>query len=72
MATGKVKWYNSNKGYGFITPDGGGGDVFVHVSAVKNLAPLVTLNEGDHLEYELEESGGKTSAVNLKLLKPTS
>ena len=67
MSTGTVKWFNNNKGYGFITPDGGSGDVFVHVSAVKN-AKLNTLNEGDRLEYELENTGGKTSAINLRLI----
>jgi CspA family cold shock protein len=68
MALGTVKFFNSTKGYGFIQPQGGGGgkDVFVHISAVER-AGLTTLNEGQHVEYELEESRGKTSAVNLKI-----
>jgi CspA family cold shock protein len=66
MATGTVKWFNSQKGYGFIQPQGGGGDVFVHVSAVER-AGLSTLNEGQQIEYQLEENRGKTSAVNLKV-----
>ena len=68
MATGSVKWFNSQKGYGFIQPQGGGGgrDVFVHISAVER-AGLSTLNEGQHVEYEIENSRGKTSAVNLKV-----
>ena len=66
MATGTVKWFNSQKGYGFIQPQGGGGDVFVHVSAVER-AGLSTLNEGQQIEYQLEENRGKTSAVNFKV-----
>ena len=68
MALGTVKFFNAAKGYGFIQPQGGGGgkDVFVHISAVEK-AGLTSLNEGQHVEYELEESRGKTSAVNLKI-----
>jgi CspA family cold shock protein len=66
MATGSVKWFNGQKGFGFIQPTGGGKDVFVHISAVER-AGLSTLNEGQHVEFELEESRGKTSAVNLKV-----
>jgi CspA family cold shock protein len=68
MARGTVKWFNSQKGYGFIQPEGGGGgrDVFVHISAVER-AGLTTLNEGQQLEYELRENRGKTSAENLKV-----
>ena len=68
MATGTVKWFNSQKGYGFIQPQGGGGgkDVFVHISAVVR-AGLTTLNEGQQIEYEIEENRGKSSAVNLKI-----
>ena len=68
MATGTVKWFNSQKGYGFIQPQGGGGgrDVFVHISAVER-AGLGTLNEGQKVEYEIESSRGKTSAVNLRV-----
>lgn len=64
MATGTVKWFNPNKGYGFIVPDGGGADVFVHVSALEK-AGLSTLTEGQKLSYELVNSKGKTSAGNL-------
>jgi CspA family cold shock protein len=69
MALGTVKFFNTTKGYGFIQLQGGGGmgkDVFVHISAVER-AGLSTLNEGQHVEYELEESRGKTSAVNLRI-----
>jgi CspA family cold shock protein len=66
MAGGTVKWFNPTKGYGFIQPQGGGKDVFVHISAVER-ARLSTLNEGQHIEYEIEENRGKTSAVNLKV-----
>ena len=65
MASGTVKWFNSQKGYGFIQPTGGGRDVFVHISAVER-AGLSSLNEGQHVEFELEENRGKTSAVNLR------
>src|SRR6266404_2862289 len=66
MARGTVKWFNPTKGYGFIQPQEGGRDVFVHVSAVER-AGLSTLNEVQHIEYEIEENRGKTSAVNLKV-----
>jgi cold shock protein len=67
MATGTVKWFNSQKGYGFIQPTGGGGrDVFVHISAVER-AGLSSLNEGQHVEFEIEDNRGKSSAVNLKV-----
>ena len=67
MARGTVKWFNPTKGYGFIQPQGGGvRDVFVHISAVER-AGLSTLNEGQQIEYEIEENRGKTSAVNLKV-----
>jgi cold shock protein len=67
MATGTVKWFNSQKGYGFIQPTGGGGkDVFVHISAVEQ-AGLSSLNEGQTVEYELESNRGKESAVRLKV-----
>jgi len=66
MATGTIKWYNPQKGYGFIQPDDGSKDVFVHVSAVER-AGLGQLNEGQKLSYELERGQqGKTSAVNLR------
>jgi CspA family cold shock protein len=67
MAIGTVKWFNAQKGYGFIQPQGGGGkDVFVHISAVER-AGLSTLNEGQRIEYEEVSSKGKTSAENLKV-----
>ena len=68
MARGTVKWFNTQKGYGFIQPEGGGGggDVFVHISAVQR-AGLTTLNEGQQVEYEPQDNRGKTAAVNLKV-----
>jgi CspA family cold shock protein len=65
MPNGTVKWFNTTKGYGFIQPEGGGKDVFVHVSAVER-AGLRSLNEGQLLSYELQDERGKTAAVNLK------
>src|SRR5215813_7251931 len=65
MAAGTVKWFNPQKGYGFIQPSGGGKDVFVHISAVEK-AGLSSLNEGQAVEYELESNRGKESAINLK------
>ncbi len=66
MASGKVKWYNATKGFGFIEPDDGGSDVFVHVSAVER-AGLSSLQEGQPVDFELERDrrSGKTSAGNL-------
>ncbi len=68
MATGKVKWFNDTKGFGFIKPDDGGGDVFVHISAVEK-SGLRTLKEDQSISYELhtDERRGKTSAVDLKV-----
>jgi CspA family cold shock protein len=66
MATGVVKWFNPTKGYGFIQPQGGGKDVFVHISAVER-AGLSSLNEGQVVEYEEVSNRGKTSAENLKV-----
>ena len=62
---GKVKWFNSTKGYGFIEAEEGGDDVFVHISAVKS-AGMQDLDEGQEVEYDLQENNGKTSAENLK------
>ena len=67
MATGTVKWYNPAKRFGFIKPDDGGSDVFVHASALE-AAGLMTLDENQRIQYELAESKGKTSAANLKLI----
>jgi cold shock protein len=66
MSTGTVKWFNPTKGYGFIQPQGGGGDVFVHISAVEK-AGLSTLNEGQQVEFEIVSNRGKSSAENLKV-----
>ena len=66
MARGTVKWFNSQKGYGFIAPEGGGKDVFVHISAVER-AGLSGLAEGQVVEYEEVADKGKTSAQNLKV-----
>jgi CspA family cold shock protein len=68
MATGTVKWFNDQKGYGFIQPDAGGKDVFVHISAVER-AGLRGLNEGQKVSYEVQSDGrtGKESAVDLKV-----
>jgi CspA family cold shock protein len=68
MATGTVKWFNGTKGYGFIQPDEGGPDVFVHISAVER-AGLRSLNEGQKVNYELERDKrrGKMSAGNLSV-----
>ena len=65
MAQGTVKWFNPTKGYGFIQPQTGGKDVFVHISAVER-AGLSTLNEGQAVEFEVEQNRGKESAVNLR------
>ena len=65
MASGTVKWFNATKGYGFISPAGGGSDVFVHITAVQ-AAGLQGLKDGQQISYELAEERGKTSAVNLK------
>jgi cold shock protein len=67
MAIGTVKWFNSQKGYGFIAPQGGGKDVFVHISAVET-AGLSNLNEGQRVEYEEVANKGKTSAEKLKVI----
>jgi CspA family cold shock protein len=67
LNTGTVKWFNPTKGYGFIQPDGGGSDAFVHISAVER-AGLDTLNEGQRVQYELVRGqNGKSAAENLQL-----
>jgi CspA family cold shock protein len=65
MATGTVKWFNSTKGFGFIQPDSGGADIFVHISAVEK-AGWRSLNEGQKVSYELATEKGRTFASNLK------
>ncbi len=65
MATGTVKWFNATKGFGFIQPDAGGSDVFVHITAVQK-AGLRDLKDGQKISYELATEKGKTSAVNLQ------
>jgi CspA family cold shock protein len=68
MATGTVKWFNPVKGYGFVEPQDGSKDVFVHISAVER-AGLSSLSEGQNVEYELQRGqNGKSSAENLKLV----
>jgi len=67
MATGTVKWFNGTKGYGFIQPDDGSKDVFVHISAVEK-AGMGGLNEGQKVSYQLTDERGKTAAVDLKAL----
>jgi CspA family cold shock protein len=69
MPTGTVKWFNAAKGYGFIQPDSGGPDVFVHISEVER-ARMSGLSEGQKVRYDVQtdERRGKTSATNLKLV----
>jgi CspA family cold shock protein len=69
MATGTVKWFNPNKGYGFIQPDDGGSDAFVHISAVER-SGLSSLQEGQKVEYELAPGrDGKSAAENLVIVE---
>ncbi len=65
MAFGTVKWFNPTKGYGFIQPEDGGADIFVHISAVE-AAGFRSLDEGQRVSFELENNKGRTSATNLK------
>ena len=65
MPKGKVKWFNGTKGYGFIEPEEGDKDIFVHISAVRS-AGMGDLEEGQEVEFEVVENDGKTSAENLK------
>ncbi|MSQ86654.1 MAG: cold-shock protein [Alphaproteobacteria bacterium] len=66
MASGTVKWFNSQKGFGFIQPGDGGKDVFVHISAVER-AGLSGLNEGQKISYDVVSERGKSAAANLKV-----
>lgn len=67
MATGTVKWFNVTKGFGFIQPDEGSSDVFVHISALQS-AGIPALNDGQRVSYELASNKGRTSAVDIKLI----
>ncbi|MDV6332696.1 cold-shock protein [Asticcacaulis sp. 201] len=67
MANGTVKWFNASKGFGFIQPDDGGGDVFVHVTALEK-AGMRSLNEGDKLSFQVANERGRDSAVDLKTI----
>ncbi len=69
MPTGTVKWFNTQKGYGFIQPDAGGDDAFVHISAVER-SGLYSLDEGKKVEFELVQGrNGKMAAENLKVIE---
>jgi CspA family cold shock protein len=67
MATGSVKWFNADKGFGFIQPEGGGKDVFVHITAVQ-AAGLSGLNDGQRVSFEVVKERGKEAAADLKLV----
>ena len=66
MANGTVKWFNPTKGYGFIAPDNGGKDVFVHISALE-AAGIRSLNDGQKVTYDIANDKGKDAAVNIKI-----
>ena len=67
MSTGTIKWFNAKKGYGFITPDDGGKDVFVHITKVQE-AGLKKLYEGQKVSYEVYDDRGRTAAGNIQIL----
>jgi len=67
MATGKIKWFDAKKGFGFITPDEGGKDAFLHVSALQ-AANISSVTDGQAVEYELTEQRGKMAASNIVLI----
>ena len=68
MTTGKIKWFNPTKGYGFIENNAGGKDVFLHVSALEK-ADINTLKEGEEIEFEIGENKGKENAINIKKIQ---
>ena len=67
MASGTVKWFNTNKGYGFIEPEDGGKDVFIHISAVEK-SGLKTLLENQKITFEINQDKGRSSAANIKIV----
>lgn len=67
MATGTVKWFNPDKGFGFIVPDDGGKDVFIHITALQSLG-MTTINENQKVSYDIVENRGKEAAGNLVLV----
>ena len=67
MAQGTVKWFNTQKGYGFISPDNGKKDIFIHISALQS-SGISSLNENDKISYDEARNNGRISAANVKLL----
>jgi len=67
METGTVKWFNLSKGYGFVAPDNGAKDVFIHISELEQ-SGLYQLNDGQKISYEIKNNKGKSSAANIKIV----